>query len=271
MIRPRVTIGLPVYNGARYLADAIDSLLLQSFSDFELIISDNASTDETGAICQAYAARDARIRYVRQPENIGAIGNFAYVLDQAVGDFFMWATHDDRRDPHFLEFALQVFDAAPETGLVFCDMTVTDLQTGLGTRVQCSTIRARNRLTKYLYRLLADVCPSLIYGLHRIDVLRRFNLESYDYMDIHLTHWYEINSGIRIIPLPLYTAGTDGERVPYSLTGTRIDCSRFLATERSQLRVAFSPILAFFLFALVRGKFRQKDRILNRIIKEMQG
>ena len=79
--QPRVSIGIPVYNGENYLAEALDSLLRQSFGDFELLISDNASTDRTQEICRAYAARDARIRYVRQDRNIGAGPNHNRVLE----------------------------------------------------------------------------------------------------------------------------------------------------------------------------------------------
>ena len=79
---PRVSIGLPVYNGENFLEEAVESLLAQTFEDFELIISDNASTDRTKAICQAYAAQDDRVRYFRNHENIGASGNFTRVFDE---------------------------------------------------------------------------------------------------------------------------------------------------------------------------------------------
>lgn len=92
---PQVSIGMPVYNGEPFIREALDSLIAQTFTDFELIISDNASSDGTEAICREYAARDARIRYVRQPENRGAAANFAFVLDEAVGQYFMWASADD--------------------------------------------------------------------------------------------------------------------------------------------------------------------------------
>lgn len=92
---PQVSIGMPVYNGERFIREALDSLLAQIFTDFELIISDNASTDGTEAICRDYVAKDARIRYVRQTENRGAAANFQFVLDEAVGEYFMWASADD--------------------------------------------------------------------------------------------------------------------------------------------------------------------------------
>ncbi|WNC86000.1 glycosyltransferase family 2 protein [Thermosynechococcus sp. QKsg1] len=89
-----LSIGMPVYNGAKFIREALDSLLAQTFTDFELIISDNASTDETEAICREYAAKDKRIRYVRQAQNLGAAANFKYVLDEARGEYFMWAAAD---------------------------------------------------------------------------------------------------------------------------------------------------------------------------------
>ncbi|MCH9054975.1 glycosyltransferase [Synechococcus sp. PCC 6716] len=103
VIQPQVSIGMPVYNGENYICEALDSLLAQTFTDFELIISDNASTDNTEQICKTYAACDNRIRYIRQKENIGATNNFRFVLEQAKGDYFMWAAHDDLWSPNWLE------------------------------------------------------------------------------------------------------------------------------------------------------------------------
>jgi glycosyltransferase involved in cell wall biosynthesis len=100
---PKVTIGLPVFNGQRYLREAMDSLLGQSFRDFELIISDNASTDSTAEIIREYQAMDPRVRYIRQAENIGATKNFLFVLDQAKSELFMWASHDDIWATNWLE------------------------------------------------------------------------------------------------------------------------------------------------------------------------
>lgn len=100
---PLVSIGMPVYNAERFLDEALDSLLAQTFTDYELIISDNASTDITESICRTYERNDTRIRYVRQPYNIGMLANFQFVLHQSVGKYFMWAAADDRRSVDFLE------------------------------------------------------------------------------------------------------------------------------------------------------------------------
>lgn len=98
-----ISIGMPVYNGAKYIREALDSLLMQTFSDFELVISDNASTDDTKAICEMYALKDPRIKYWRTASNKGASMNFQFVLEQAKGEFFMWAAADDRWDCDWVE------------------------------------------------------------------------------------------------------------------------------------------------------------------------
>ena len=99
---PKVSIGLPVYNGDEFLEKAIESILGQSFTDFELIISDNASTDKTALICQTYAARDARIRYYRNATNIGGANNGNRTFLLAQGQYFRWAAHDDLCAPELI-------------------------------------------------------------------------------------------------------------------------------------------------------------------------
>jgi len=108
--RPRVSIGLPVYNGERFLGKALDSLLAQTYSDFELIVSDNASTDGTADICHRYAQQDRRIRYCRNTENIGAGRNFNRVFELSSGEYFKWASADDLCRPEHLARCLDVLD-----------------------------------------------------------------------------------------------------------------------------------------------------------------
>jgi len=112
--RPLVSIGMPVFNGEQFIPAALDSILGQSFTDFELIVSDNASTDGTECICREYAERDKRIRYLRQPTNIGATANFKFVLDEARGEYFMWAACDDTRSPDFIEVNFNFLSQNPE-------------------------------------------------------------------------------------------------------------------------------------------------------------
>lgn len=124
--KPRVSIGLPVYNGERYLAQAIDSLLVQTFQDYELIICDNCSCDATEEICRAYAGRDRRIRYYRNERNIGAAGNFKRVFELSEGEYFKWAAHDDLWAPTFLERCVEVLDIRPDVVLAHSSMCIID-------------------------------------------------------------------------------------------------------------------------------------------------
>ena len=116
---PLVSIGMPVYNGERFIRQALNSLLAQDYENLELIISDNASTDRTAEICQEYAARDPRIRYWHNSENRGAISNFAKVLDMSEGEYFMWAACDDLWEPTYIKTLLQCLTTTPSAVLAF--------------------------------------------------------------------------------------------------------------------------------------------------------
>jgi glycosyltransferase involved in cell wall biosynthesis len=109
---------MPVYNGEDFLHESLDALLAQTFTDFELIIVDNASHDRTEEICRAYAAQDTRIRYYRNEQNIGAARNFNHVFELARGEYFKWAAHDDLCAPTFLERCIEVLDSDP--GVILC-------------------------------------------------------------------------------------------------------------------------------------------------------
>ncbi len=114
---PRVSIGLPVFNGENYIEEALDSILAQTYADFELIISDNASTDRTPEICRAYAAKDPRIRYYRNAENLGGAPNYNRAFELSSGEYFKWAAHDDVLAPDFLLQCVQLLDEHPEVVL----------------------------------------------------------------------------------------------------------------------------------------------------------
>ena len=118
--RPRVSIGLPVYNGEAFIAEAIGSFRAQSFDDFELIVSDNASTDATQDIVSEFASADPRIRYMRSDTNVGANRNFNRTYYFATGEYFKWAAHDDVVEPTFLEQCVAVLDDDPSVVLAHC-------------------------------------------------------------------------------------------------------------------------------------------------------
>jgi glycosyltransferase involved in cell wall biosynthesis len=117
----QVSIGVPVYNGALGLADALDSLVNQTVRDIEIIISDNASTDTTPEICRRYTEQDPRIVYYRQPATVPPVENFLFVLGKARAPYFMWAAHDDVRSLEFVEKLLAAFEANRRAVLAFGD------------------------------------------------------------------------------------------------------------------------------------------------------
>jgi glycosyltransferase involved in cell wall biosynthesis len=123
---PRVSVGLPVYNGERYIAASIEALLGQTFEDFELIISDNASTDATPDICRGYAKQDPRIRFIGRTRNIGLSPNHNAVLDEARGEFFKWAAADDLYGRDLLRCCVEALDRRPDVVLAHSFEGVVD-------------------------------------------------------------------------------------------------------------------------------------------------
>jgi len=113
----KVTVGMPVFNGANFISQAIESILSQSFGDFELFISDNASEDGTEEICQRFVRMDPRVRYLRQARNVGAAANHNLLFTQSSSSYFKWASHDDVLHSHFLEEAVAALDAHPDVVL----------------------------------------------------------------------------------------------------------------------------------------------------------
>jgi glycosyltransferase involved in cell wall biosynthesis len=116
---PTVSIGVPVYNGENYLAKALDSILNQTFTNLEVVISDNASTDATATICHEYQQRDSRIHFYRSEKNLGGIRNFNRVFELSHGEFFQWVAHDDEIAPEYLERAVNIFNQHPEVVLCY--------------------------------------------------------------------------------------------------------------------------------------------------------
>ncbi|MGH6945513.1 MAG: glycosyltransferase family 2 protein [Geminicoccaceae bacterium] len=172
-LEPKVTIGLPVRNGQSHVAEAIESILAQTYINWELILSDNSSTDDTEIICRRYAAREPRIRYYRQLDNVGAAANFNRTLELATGQYFKWAAHDDALEPTWLQRCVNALEADP--GAVLCQSLVTVVDE----RGQCletynhaafGTGHARQS-ARLAARLEARRCMD-VFGLIRTEVLR---------------------------------------------------------------------------------------------------
>lgn len=176
--RPGVSIGLPVYNGEDYLAAALDSILSQTYEDFELIICDNDSTDNTEAICQGYAEQDERIRYHRNKKNLGAARNYNRTLEMARAPYFRWACHDDKLHPRCIEACIDVLNRHPEVVLAYPQTQMIDAS---GTPIEDPDFvvnldlrqrRPSQRFAEYLRRYLWGGGGGQLFGLMRTEVLR---------------------------------------------------------------------------------------------------
>jgi glycosyltransferase involved in cell wall biosynthesis len=171
--QPRLSIGLPVYNGEKFLKAALDSLLNQTFTDFELIICDNASTDRTEAICQEYANKDSRIHYYRNSSNIGCARNFNRVLELASCEYFKWAAYDDLHEPTLIEKCINILDQDPS--LVLCH-SQTQFIDETGKYIQDYNINIKADLPKAYQRFRELITKHLCYqcyGVIRTKVLKK--------------------------------------------------------------------------------------------------
>ena len=176
MVKPLVSVGLPVYQGENYIQEALDSLLAQDYQYFEIIVSDNGSNDKTPEICQRYAEQDSRIRYYSNDKNVGAFANFSRVLDLAVGEFFMWAAHDDLWSANYITSCVQMLEREP-SNFILCYTDCIGWNTKTDekypyklTIAGLDDARHRKRATSYLKAKMLS--GHMIYGLFKTSVLR---------------------------------------------------------------------------------------------------
>lgn len=160
---------MPLYNAEKHIRQSLDSLLRQTHTDFEIIISDNKSTDDTFGIIQEYAERDSRIKIFQQSENIGPIPNFQFVLQQARGDYFMWRSYDDWSDDNYLEMLGQLLDGDRSIDLAAAD--IVKVKEGAEKPVELNIDRAArsNSFSRSLH-MLKTSHPGWMYGLFRRQV-----------------------------------------------------------------------------------------------------
>ncbi len=171
-VKPKLSIGLPVYNGGDYLEKALLSILNQTFTDFELIISDNASTDNTQEICETYAARDPRIRYFRNPVNIGATQNWYRVFELSCAEYFASVAHDDIYHPEYMEKCITVLDRDPTVVVCHSKTSVIDAEGNFTGNFDVVVDTTSARPHERLYSLLTiDYLCIQLYGVMRSKAL----------------------------------------------------------------------------------------------------
>jgi len=249
---PRLTIGLPVYNGENYLAESLDSLLAQSFEDFELIISDNASTDGTADICGDYARQDSRIRYVRLPQNIGLAPNHNLLVDQARGELFKWASHDDLYARDLLKYCVAALDEDPAwvlahawTGMIDGSGTITKkMEYPLAT----DSPRAPERFRSALFADGGDDTG----GIMRTAILRRTPLHgSYHHADRTVITEVSLYGPFYQVPDWLYFRRDHPERAERACPTIRSRCANMDPRRADRLRHPVARLYGEYIWSYV--------------------
>ncbi|HEX7490075.1 MAG TPA: glycosyltransferase [Candidatus Limnocylindrales bacterium] len=169
---PLVTIGMPTFNGARFLAESIDALLAQDYPNTELLISDNNSTDATESIARDYARRHGRIRYIRQEANIGASANFNFVLGLAQGEYFMWAADHDLWEPTLVSACVAALEADKRAVLAYPRSLLIDENRAVIEEMDDQIdLRQASPLARYKHLIWRLAVCNMIYGVARRDAL----------------------------------------------------------------------------------------------------
>jgi glycosyltransferase involved in cell wall biosynthesis len=174
---PLVSIGMPTFNGARFIRQSLDALLAQDYDNFELIISDNGSTDATPRICQEYAGRDGRIVYLRNEINQGTIWNFKNVLDWSRGQYFMWAGDHDLWHSGWLSRCVAVLKDDPGVAIAYGQTMLIDEEgRELGETGDRIDTRGMGVIERYRYLLWTLGWGNMVYGVHRSQWLKEDGL-----------------------------------------------------------------------------------------------
>jgi glycosyltransferase involved in cell wall biosynthesis len=181
---PRLTLGLPVYNGERFLAVSLDALLAQTYTDFELIISDNGSTDRTSEIARHYQSIDSRVRYVHHPQNRGSTFNHNFVMEQSRSEFFKWVSDDDLYAPDLLQRCVDALDSRPEISLAHAWTAFIDEGGSITEPIQYALMTdVPDPVERFRSVLYTDGGDDM-YGVMRMSVLRQIKpFGSYHWAD----------------------------------------------------------------------------------------
>ena len=251
---PRLTIGLPVYNGEKYLAQSLDALLGQSYQDFELIIADNASTDGTADICQRYAQQDSRVRYIRQPTNVGLAPNHNLVVEQARGELFKWAASDDLYARELIERCVDALDEHPDVVLAHSWSARID---GSGTvthvykyPLNTSSAQAPERFRSLLFGSGGDDD----YGVIRTKVLRRTAMkESYHHADRTIIAELALHGRFYQVPDWLFFRRDHPDRAERANPTVRSRCANMDPRRASRLRNPAVRLYGEYVWSYIRA------------------
>ena len=254
---PRLTIGLPVYNGEKYVAESIEALLGQSFTDFELIISDNASTDGTGDISRRYEKQDSRVRYFRQPQNIGLAPNHNFVAEQARGELFKWASNDDLYARDLLERCVDALDKHPDVVLAHSWTARVDASGTVTKAFEYPLNTASPRAPERFRSLLFVSGGDDDYGVMRTEVLRRTAMkESYHHADRTIIAELSLYGRFYQVPDWLYFRRDHADRAERACPTMRSRCANMDPRRADRLRHPAVRLYGEYLWAYVTAIHR---------------
>ncbi|OUR99165.1 hypothetical protein A9Q81_11340 [Gammaproteobacteria bacterium 42_54_T18] len=207
VVIPRVGIGMPVYNGERYLEETLTATLAQTYEDFELIIADNASTDKTEQICKDFASQDSRIRYIRNPINLGASKNYTVCFEPSKSEYFRWANADDLPAPDLIEKCISVLDEHPDTVLAYGKTKIIDENGKLLDHYDDNLDLQHQQAAARFVQCLDNIgLSNILYGLVRRDSLAHTALMgNYIASDINLIAELTLYGKYREIPDYLFS------------------------------------------------------------------
>lgn len=249
---PRLSIGLPVFNGARYLATSLDALLGQSFRDFELILADNASTDGTEQICRHYAAQDSRIRYYRQPHNLGSTPNHNFTLEMARGELFKWASYDDLYAWDLLESCVGILDRHPEVVLAHSWSATIDQSGNVVRAPRYALATDAASAPERLQSLLVEEGGDDYYGVVRAEVLRRVAPQgSFHHSDRAIVAALSLHGPFQQVPDWRYFRRDHPAQAERAFTSTRSRCANMDPRRADRLRHPAVRLYGEYLWAFV--------------------
>jgi len=249
---PRLSIGLPVYNGEDFLAESLDSLLGQTYEDFELIISDNASTDGTADICRGYAKQDSRIRYVRQPHNLGCAPNHNVLVQYARGELFKWVSHDDLYGRELIERAIEALDEYPQVVLANCWTAMIDSSRTVTKAVRYTLDTESPRAPERFRSMLFEKGGDDDGGVIRMEMLRRIRpYDSYYHSDRTLVTEMALQGPFYHVPDWLYFRRDHPKSSIRAFTTPRTNCTNLDPRRADRLRHPVVRLLGEYVLAYV--------------------
>lgn len=267
MTNPTVSVGLPVYNGEQFLEQALDSLLNQTFTDFELILSDNASTDATPSIASRYASADQRIRYVRHQCNLGAAGNFNEVFKRSRGTYFKWAAHDDLHEPDFLSACVECLELNPAAALAYTRALSIEshgqtIKKAWGASSEFSSTDPVARFRAGLAEPRNPI-PLPVFGLIRAELLRKTRLfATYAECDFALLAELALHGHFVEISDPLFLHREHAQRAGHHLSKNPQGAAEFWKSTKTMSYYPHWKLLNRHLTSILRSPISTYQKIL---------